>query len=494
LFLLYEITELRTDIAIADGSVTNLRETSDNTIVIDMMKFFTEIKNFTKRQPLKTMGLIIVIWIFLAASNLILLKLFPDSLPDTPLWFPISVSSNPAFNTSGLPYAILFLILLYWALKEPKIRSGMLPAYLVGLAFIILGNLIQGNADIAFRQPLLASNNQYYHDALKITSWMDWLAAFNAHQTELFVHSKTHPPFAVLLHYLFISLLGNHPLQVGLLFVILSSLSILIVGLIFGELGVDGEKRNTLIILCSAIPAVNIYTAVSLDGVILTTSTFWLLGLVILLRRPKFSISGALFFVSGMLLTNLFTFVGVFFFTVSVLVGILECFYKRKLRILIVTGVAACLFGLLIFGLNQFAHYDHIRSFFTASHIENPKGFWGLIAPLDFVVSRVECVGEIALFFSVGCLAMLLNKDRLQLDLLAFDDDIVRVALVAIVILAALFLIGLNRTGETARSCLFIYPFLLLFFYKSDRSLLGDLVMLAGLQTVIMQLFFWFFW
>ena len=454
----------------------------------------SNLKNFIKRQPLKTMGLIIVIWIILAAINLILLKLFPASLPDTPLWFPISVSSNPALNTSGLPYAILFLILLYWTLKEKNIRSGMLQAYLIGLAFIILGNLIQGNADIAFRQPLYASNNQYYHDALKITSWVDWLNTFNTYQTELFVHSRTHPPFAVLLHYLLIFFLGNHPLQVGFLFVLLSSISIVFVGLIFGELGVTKEKRNAFIILFSVIPAVNIYTAVSLDGVILTTSTFWLLGLVILLRRPKFSMSGALFFVIGMLLTNLLTFVGVFFFAVSGLVGLLEYFYKRKMQVLIVTGLAACLFILLIIGLNQFAHYDHIRAFFTASHLENPRGFWGLIAPLDFVVSRVECVGEIALFFSVGCLAMLLNKDRLQLDLLAFDDDIVRVALVAIVILAALFLIGLNHTGETARSCIFIYPFLLLFFYKSDRSLLGDLVVLAGLQTVIMQLFFWFFW
>jgi hypothetical protein len=458
------------------------------------MKILTEIKNFTKRQPLKTMGLIIVIWILLGMSNLVLLNLFPDSLPDTPLWFPISLSSNPAVNISGLPYAILFLLLLYWTVKEQKISSGMLQAYLVSLTFIILGNLIQGNADIAFRQPLYASNNQYYHDALKITSWIDWLTTFNAHQTELFVHSKTHPPFVVLLHYLFISFLGNRPLQVGLLFVLLSSLSIVIVGLIFSELGVDDEKRNKLMILFSVIPAVNIYTAVSLDGVILTTSAICLLGLAILVRRSKFSITGVLFFVSGVLLTNLLTFVGIIFFAISGLVGVLEYIYKRKTQVLTTTGIAACLFVALVFGLNQFIHYDHLRAFFTASHIERAYAFRGSMAPLSFVVSRIECVGELALFFSIGCLAMLLHKNRLQLDLLAYDNDIVRIALVAIAVLTGLFLIGLNHTGETARSCLFIYPFLLIFYYKSDHNLLKDLIVLAGLQTVVMQLLFWFFW
>jgi hypothetical protein len=180
-------------------------------------------------------------------------------------------------------------------------------------------------------------------------------------------------------------------LQVGLLFVLLSSLSIVIVGLIFSELGVDDEKRNKLMILCSVIPAVNIYTAVSLDGVILTTSSICLLGLAILVRRSKFSITGVLFFVSGVLLTNLLTFVGIIFFAISGLVGVLEYIYKRKTQVLTTTGIAACLFVALVFGLNQFIHYDHLRAFFTASHIERAYAFRGSMAPLSFVVSRIEC-------------------------------------------------------------------------------------------------------
>ncbi|MBU0714248.1 MAG: hypothetical protein KJ964_02690 [Verrucomicrobia bacterium] len=458
------------------------------------MEILAWIKDFAKRQPLKIMGVIIVALVSLATMNLVLLKLFPAL--DTPLWFPISLSSDPALNISGLPYAFLFLIVLYWMVKERGLCRGLFATWMFGLVLIILGNLIQGNVDIAFRQPLYGSivPFQYYDDALKIYSWREWLNAFNAHQTELFVHSKTHPPFAVLLHYLVIQFLGNHPLRVAGVFILISSLSIVLMGFIFNELGLERKNRNGLVILFSVIPAINIYTAVSLDGVILTTCVLYLLGLIILVHRPNFAMSGMLLLVSGIILTNLLTFVGIFLFAVGALVGVMEYIFKRKPGVLIATGVAMGLFGLLIYGLNQFGHYNHIQAFFTAAHVENPLGFQGLTRPLNYVVTRVECVSELALFFSIGCLAVLFRKDRLQLSFWANGDDVVRIALAAIVTLGGMFVAGLNHTGETARSCLYIYPFLLLMFYKSDIFLIRDLIVLAGLQTVLMQLCCYYFW
>lgn len=458
------------------------------------MVIFAWIKDFVKRQPLKTMGVIIAAWVSLATMNFALLKLFPAL--DTPRWFPISLSSDPALNISGLPYAILFLIVLYWMVKERGLRRSLLQIWMFGIGFIILGNLIQGNADVAFRQPLYGSivPFQYYDDALKIYSWREWLGAFNAHQTELFVHSKTHPPFAVLLHYFVMQFFGNHPLPVAGVFVFISGLSVVMMGIVFDKLGLERENRNGLAILFAVIPAVNIYTAVSLDGIILTTCVLCLLGLIILVRRPDFIMSGMLLMVSGMLLTNLLTFVGIFLFAVGALVGATEYIFKRKTGVLISTGVAMGLFGLLIYGLNQFGHYDHIQAFLTAAHIENPLGFQGLSRPLNYVVTRVECVSELALFFSIGCLAALFRRDRLQLSFRAYGNDIVRIALAAILTLGGMFVAGLNHTGETARSCLFIYPFLMLMFYKSDILLIRDLIVVAGLQTVLMQLCCYYFW
>ncbi|MFH1478100.1 MAG: hypothetical protein ABIH24_11520 [Verrucomicrobiota bacterium] len=456
--------------------------------------FISWIKDFVKRQPLQTMGIIVAVWVFLATMNFALLKLFPSL--DTPLWFPISLSSAPALNIAGLPYAILFLIVLYWIIKERAMRFSLLQIWMFGIVFIVVGNLIQGNVDIAFRKPLFGSivPFQYYDDALKICSWREWLGVFNARQTELFVHSKTHPPFAVLLYYGAIQFLGNYPLRVAGVFIFISSLAIVIMGLIFDTLGLERKNRNELAILFSVIPAINIYTAVSLDGIILTTSMLCLWGLIILVHRLNFAMRGMLLFVSGMLLTNFLTFVGIFLFAVGALVGVMEYIFKRQPGVLIATGVALGLFGLLVYGLNELGHYNHIQAFLTASHVENPQGFQGLARPLNYAVTRVECVSELALFFSIGCLAALFHKERLQLSWRPHDNDIARITLAALLTLGSMFLAGMNQTGETARSCLFIYPFLMLMFYKSDILLVRDLIIAAGLQTALMQLCCYYFW
>jgi len=54
--------------------------------------------------------------------------------------------------------------------------------------------------------------------------------------------------------------------------------------------------------------------------------------------------------------------------------------------------------------------------------------------------------------------------------------------------LLAMFLSGAFKTGETARCALFIYPYIMLAFRKANARSLKDLIVLAGLQTVVMQL------
>lgn len=440
------------------------------------------------------MGIILATFALLAGANFSLHKSFPSYSFDTPLWFPFAQSTGLSFNASGLPYAAVFLLLLFWTATMPKIRLGIFQAWLVGLSFILLGNLIQGNVDIAFRQPLIASNFQYYHDALKVGSWSDWLANFNTSQTHLFVHSQTHPPFAVLFHYLLLQLLGNCPLPVAAVIIFIASLSIPITSSVFSELGLGPEARNRLAILFALIPAVNIYTAVSLDGVILTTCATFLLGMVMLIRRPRFSLLGMALLVSGVISTNLLTFAGVFTFAVGALVGGLELLAKRSWRVLIGTAVAAIVFGLLVYALGQFAHYNHLQAFMTASRIENPQGFRGLTDPINYSLTRLECVGETTFFFSIGCLAVFFRKDRKPFTVEGLTSDAGRIGFVGIATLALMYLAGLNRVGETARSCMFIYPCVMLFLRENDNLLTRDLMILAGLQTMLMQLLSHYFW
>ncbi|HTX90110.1 MAG TPA: hypothetical protein VMC09_02745 [Anaerolineales bacterium] len=451
-----------------------------------------EIRSFIKRQPLKTIGILLAAWIFLACLNGLLHFLDPGL--DTAIWFPISIFFGPAFHLSGLPYAILFLGVLYLAFKLLP-HLNQFTSWLLGLLFILLGNLAQGNFDIAFRQPFYLSGTQYYSDALKISSWRAWLEAFNNQQASLFVHSRTHPPFAVLLHYLLIRLSGNNLAVLAGVFILISSLSIPLLGLILGELGIDRVQRNRLVLLFSLLPAINIYTAVSLDGLILTTCTLFLLGLVMLLRRQKFSLAGAFLIFAGLTLTNLLTFGGLFLVAVGLGLGTLDLLLNRKTSLLLTSLASVVLLVAGAFILNSTFHYNHLQAFLTSSRIENPDGFRLLTQPLEYLMSRIEGISEIGLFLSIGCLAALFQKDRIKTITGGIRIDTAwGIALTGLVIVAGMFLIGMFRTGETARTCLFIYPYLVLIFYKDDPGLLGDLTIIAALQTIIMQLCGNYYW
>src|SRR5207249_5541223 len=127
--------------------------------------------------------------------------------------------------------------------------------------------------------------------------------SFNANQPTLLVHARTHPPFAVLIHYLFLHISGNNLNFLSIVFVLFSSLSIILVWNIFRVVQVPLEERNLLAVLFSVIPAVNIYSAVSLDGVILTCATLFLFGNVILLQEEHISTTGLISMILGLTIT-----------------------------------------------------------------------------------------------------------------------------------------------------------------------------------------------
>jgi hypothetical protein len=113
---------------------------------------------------------------------------------------------------------------------------------------------------------------------------------------------------------------------------------------------------------------------------------------------------------------------------------------------------------------------------------------------MAYLMTRLEDVCEIGLFFSFACLAALLAAPVRSLRPLHPGDAPGRLALMGVSVLALLFLTGAYRTGETARGCLFIYPYLILMLTRKDWHTLRDVCVLAGAQTVGMQLMGNFFW
>lgn len=437
--------------------------------------------------PYWTILLLVGAWVVAVFCNSILIRRYPY----TSDLFPISVFAGPSFHTAGLPWTVLFLALLFAALRFVE-RMGALSLWVVGLLLIVFGNLSQGGVDVAFYQPFIKGGHQYYNEALQIGNWSAWLRSFNSIQLDLTNHARTHPPFAVLIHLLFDA--GSHKLlSLAVTFTLLSSLTIVLVREIMKSIGLSATSSSLFALLLAVIPAFNIYGAVSLDGIIAALSTLFLFGAVRIHKRG-FDFPGVACFASGMLLTNLLSFGGVFLIATAFLVGIREAIVDKQYRFFVAlaatlsVGIALHAFMQWVFG------YNHAQAFFTAHAAESPTGFTLLSKPVHYLMTRAECVSEIALFLSFGILATLFHRAYINSPLLDIRDPLNALFLAGVVTLLAMFLAGAFRTGETARACLYIYPYFLLALRNVGTSTLRALVITAGLQTIVMQLVGWYHW
>jgi hypothetical protein len=113
------------------------------------------------------------------------------------------------------------------------------------------------------------------------------------------------------------------------------------------------------------------------------------------------------------------------------------------------------------------------------------------------LATRLEGIFEIALFFGpfLGILFWRGLRQQAQCSL-SFRD----LVMLALFTLLLMFLAGFFRTGETARICLFIYPYLLLpvaGYFKEIGITLPEKRQIAALvfaQTVLMQLSGLYYW
>jgi len=392
---------------------------------------------------------------------------------------------------SGIAFGVLMPAAL-WAALTRSSRLGTLHVWLISLGLIVLGNLAQGSVHQAFHIPLAGSGLHYYHEAVGIDDWSAWLRGFTRLQESMGTHAKTHPPFAVLLHYLLMRISGGGVLPLAALLTVLSSLAVPIVRTIMRELGSSSGRAAEFALLFAVIPAFNIYAAVSLDAVIVTLVACMLLGLVRILKRGL-DVTGIILVAIGMILANALTFAGTILIVVTGVVAVAEASEKRY-GVPLAFGVA-CVAGVVALVVVRAAlGYDHIGALLTAMRLEAAKGGSLLHLQGAYVWTRAEDIFEMALFLSAGVLAVLFRPRVLGLRLLDVRDRIGRLPLAMLFVLAIFLVIGTHRTGETARACLWCYPFLLLLLRHVDRAVLRALAYSAAVQTAVMQVTGAFFW
>jgi len=441
--------------------------------------------------PYRRMFILVFIWLIVAVLNYIAKKNFVDL--HTPIYFPFSVFKI-SFETSGILYAIIFALLLYFTLKY-KLYSNIFNTYILGISMIMLGNMSLGNIEFAFIKPISGVNLgttgiQYYHDAIKIDSWQSWLSSFNTAQASLLEHTRTHPPGAVLIQNIFFPI-SKDPLWIGTIFLFLSSISIILVYKIFIEFGKDNFFANKMALLYAVIPSVNIYSLAVIDAIIAMLVNIVILGVIIIVdgKEKKRIIFWGILSAIAMTIASLLTFGTTFLWAVIGVYSLYLFYFHNNKKILIFMSASGILFLMTAGVLYQGYNFNYFESFFTASRLMNPHGYMLFADPLNYFASRVENIFEIAVFLSLGVVAVLTTiKYKSQNDLYH------TLAIIAIAILSLMFLAGAFHTGETARACLFIVGFVLIFLKDIPSSLLTSLISFAALQTIIMQVFGDYFW
>lgn len=406
---------------------------------------------------------------------------------DTPLeGFPVSVMA-PNLALSGLPALAGYLLLAWWAVARADGLGG-LRLWLVSCGLLLLGNLGQGGFAAGFLDPLFADGMQYGADAARIDDWWVWLADFNVAQPNLGEHARYHPPFAVLLIHLLVEVFGPGGAALALTFT-----ASLVPPLLLSALRVwcDEAGARRVALALALLPAFGIYGAVSLDAAILLPATLILWGIA---RWPGggwsvggWSASAGAAMLAGLLAMSLLTFLSLLPLAAAGLWALARRDFRLLAALAVATLATAGAFALLW----PLAGYDHWQAFRTAEALHNPEGWWGLSRPGLYLASRLECVMENLLFFSFPLAALWLAARPWR----AWREPAALAALAMLAVYALFLLSGGAHTGETARTLLFLYPWVLGGLCAIGRGRQVEiLLMAAAAQTAAMQFGGDYFW
>jgi len=385
----------------------------------------------------------------------------------------------------------IFLAFLVILKLNSKYDFNLYHIILIGILLIICTNLIHGFWK-GFITPTESHGGLvFYWDALKIENPYDFITKYNARQEKLLLHSRTHPPGAVLLYYVFYKIF---------VFTALISLAILIISVVMSayflykilsrELNEYNLRYITFLFLL--IPAIQVYYLANLYAIV--TSLF--LGVIYYYTHPnkKISLVGT---ISSLFLVAFLTFMVVFILGVLILFEFFKSYRTKKInnfqKLYI---IFICLFLIFVFFLITF-RFNYIESLLFASREENPEGFRFFANPFNYFITRVENILEILFFFGPFLFLLVKRGFRLMKE---DNPDLYLLTISAFIVLLTLFLAGAYKTGETARACSYIYPFLIfpiaIYFEKMNFPLKekNKLLILIFAQAIIMQTMGYYKW
>jgi hypothetical protein len=405
-----------------------------------------------------------------------------------PAHWPISEYYSFSVTWEKLALVVAALGLFFLALKYLS-AVGRKLGYIIGLGIILLvvTNFFQG-AVLGFIRPITGIFSgawQYYDEAVRISQPLYFFSHFENIQLNLYQHSVTHPPGATLIFYWLNKSFGS-PEAIALAIAVFSAFfsGFFLYKILKGAM--DKELSRYITFLFLLIPAIQIYYLACLEALVASL----LLGALFFFLYPKPA--------AGIAGTVLFTFLAscltfLFAFILPVLGGY-ELWRSKSLK---KTGSVILGLALAHTALYFLFGYNYLNSFWIAATYENIGRATPLFHSLEYFLTRLEGILEIVLFFGPFLGILFFRGVRFKNAPLS---SLMSLTGLGVFTLLAMFIAGFFRTGETARICLFIYPYLLFpvaeYFKEIHLSLKEkkQILALVFVQTVIMQLLGSYYW
>lgn len=403
--------------------------------------------------------------------------------PGMPEYWPIS-QFYPRFpDLHYFFFAIAIIIFFSFLMKYlSTIESHPWLISIIGILLVLATNLTQG-FPYGLENPIIGGGKggiQYYHEILKIVDLPYFLYYFEALQPDMLLHSAVHPPGATLVIYALLRLL-KEPVVVSIALMILAvPLTVyFFYNLIKREFG--NEIAGYISLLLILLPTVQIHYLATIDSLILGIS----IGTLYFFLHRTILVS----IIGGVILLFIFSFLTfAFLFFLPVMFGF-EILRMKSVKRSFIIMLALVLIYFVIYYLIGF---NYINSFYIASAIENPEGFRLTASPLYYILTRIENIAEIAVFFGPFLLVLMFLGFPIMRSR---HSRFFYLVILSFITLMAMFLTGAYRTGETARLCMYIYPYMLfpvIIYLKETHVKQSEKIKLMGLvfaQSLFMQLF-----
>ncbi|NIM95799.1 MAG: hypothetical protein GTO18_19030 [Anaerolineales bacterium] len=357
---------------------------------------------------------------------------------------------------------------------------------LVGFLLIIGTNLAHG-LQFGLVRPIAGlgqSPAPYYDDALTIDSPWSFLGEYQDIQLELGMHSITHPPGPILLFY-FLARLFPSPIMISVIMVLVSVL--LVVAVMAPMLATEFSKPlvGYILLIFLLMPSVQAFYATSIDSLI---AGLFIGSFILFFIQSRWAILISLVCI---IMASFLTYLALFI--PAVMLGY-ELWVHRRVSRTTIAVIGVSIFYIALYVVSGF---NYLESFSVASTWENSEGFLLLANPKNYIMTRVEDIAEIVLFFGPFLTLFFLEGLRRR----GHDGKLLRLAQVAMIVFILMLLVGVYRTGETARGALYFYPFLIIpvayaLNWRKDFSNRewAVLAILVFAQTLVMQLVGDYFW